>query len=111
MHEAALDSWTKRIVSAAVHEVYGGRGELQQDVSLVGELSQLVRDVVLRELRAGKQPLGGCPDVAGELAMAIYLTLAASKATGNLRPHLLLSLHRSLAEACAELAASTGSRG
>jgi hypothetical protein len=108
MHEATLDRWTKQIVSIALRELREANGGLDQE-ALIGDLSQCVREVIDRELLVGTEPLDADGGFASELSMAVYLALAAGKSSSEVRPPLLLSLHRRLTDVCMQLATSTES--
>ncbi len=92
-----LDRWTKRLVSTAVDELRGPMGGLPaEDSELLSELTQRVRQVIAGECELADGRLESAAAIAEELAMLVFLTVAANRRRAALNPELLLALNRSL---------------
>ncbi len=95
MRDGKLDHWTKEVVGAAAAVVRSLDHPLDNPEDL-GELSQVVRGVLSKEVAAARSEQELMPGLADELAMAIYLSLASQVSCAGLSPQVLLRLNDSL---------------
>lgn len=97
MNQMRLDRWTKQLVSSAVGELRGSlRGFPEDDSELLGELTQKVRQAISGDTALLEGRVESAAGIGEELAMLVYLTVAADRRRGELTPELLLALNRSL---------------
>lgn len=97
MDPMQIDRWTKRLVRTAVGELRGPLGGLPVESSeLLGELAQRVRQVVAGDRALADGRLESAAGIGEELAMLVFLTVAADRGRAELSPELLLALNRSL---------------
>jgi hypothetical protein len=91
-----LDTCTKRLVGSALIELRRAVGRVPNESKVTGELAQRVREIIAREATTdagdSQSPVG----LAEELALSVYLTVAAQESSVELEPELLLSLQHSL---------------
>lgn len=76
---------------------------------MLGEVSQRVRDVILPELLIGTRSSQSSVGLAEQLALAVYLTVAAQETSVELTPEVLESMKRSLTRTLLMLGTSAGS--
>ncbi len=106
--QTRLDHWTKLLARAALDELRRVAPRLPNRPALLGELSQRIREVIVCDLRDGAGSRGAGAGAAQELALSVYLTVAAQEPGVELRPQLLAALEASLTAALDSLGSADG---
>lgn len=110
MHPTRLDTWTKRLARTALEELKTELADGTPGPALLGQVSQRVREVISQEFAARAVDPAQRVGLAEELALAVYLTVAAETNGAKLTPDLLPALHRGLARTLDALARPPAAR-
>lgn len=94
-----IDDWTKRIVSLAAPDIRSAVGSENLGPELVNEVCLQVRDVIAHSAQAWPREALRDPSRIEQMAMAIYVAVAASDTPRGVAPSLLTSLKSNLGRA------------